>query len=412
MKAILLKVYYFFVEIIPKKIIDLSEILLLIFPVNRKRIVFSSFTGKSVSCNPRAIYEYLVRQYGDEFEYIWLFDFPTHPVIPEIVREHARCVQTDSYKSKFFKATSKVWVFNHRNTSFFRKRKNQFYLQTWHGDLGLKPIEKLTMSEKDLLSGYGKKCIKDSSILDVILVGSEWGYRLFQDVFFFEKGEFLKIGTPRNDILFANERTKKQISRRIRETYNIDESIKLCLYAPTFRNGFKAKDFFSYDSDYVSQLLKCLSERFHGKWMLMTKFHPATLDKISSHDYEKLDSVIDVSHHPDMADLLVACDVLITDYSSCIFDFGYTGKPAWLLFEDLEEYLHDIDHFVINIDQIAFPIVYSRYELLDAILKFDEISYKKRINSMYENFGSFENGNASRLISERIVQEIQKNKVI
>ena len=405
MKAILLKVYYFFIETIPKLLNELSERVLLIFPVKKKRIVFSSFTGKSFSCNPRAIYEYLLAHYGDKFEYVWLFDFKTEPIIPDIVKNHARCVQTDSYKSKYYKATSGFWIFNHRNTSFFHKRKKQFYIQTWHADLGLKPVDKLTMTDADLLSGYGKKCLIDSAMLDVFLVGSEWGCKHSRSAFFFEDGEFLKIGSPRNDILFADKKIQSELTKKVKTKYNIGEDVKMCLYAPTFRKGFEAKDLLTSDEAYVQKLIESLQKRFGGSWMILTKFHPASLNKVSYLDRASNAAVADVSFYPDMADLLVACDVLISDYSSCLFDFGYTGKPCWFLFEDLDEYLKEIKRFVIDIDQIGFPIAYSKSELLKEIKSFDENDYLRNVREMYEAFGSVENGNASRLISERIVKE-------
>lgn len=409
MKAIILKIYYFFIETIPKLLTGLSERVLLIFPVRRKRIVFSSFTGKSYSCNPRAIYEYLLTHYGDKFEYVWLFDFKTEPIIPDIVRKHAKCVQTDSYKSKYYKATSGFWIFNHRNTSFFHKRKKQFYIQTWHADLGLKPVDKLLMTEAELLYGYGKKCLLDSSMLDVFLVGSEWGYNYGRRAFFFEDGEFLKIGSPRNDILFADKKIQEQLTKKVKKKFNIGEDVKMCLYAPTFReDSFEVVDLISSDEAYLRKLIECLHNRFGGNWILLTKFHPATLNKIASLDRTPNASVVDASFYPDMADLLVACDVLISDYSSCLFDFGYTGKPCWFLFEDLDEYLKNIKKFVINIDQIGFPIAYSKKELLDEIIGFDENEYRERVKRMYEEFGSVECGKASELISERIVQESSK----
>ena len=125
-KAFLLKIYDSLIVFKRKMTVVAQENLLYLLPVKKNRIVFSSFCGENFSCNPRAIFEYMYSNYGKKFEYVWLFDYNKNPSIPDWVKKEAKCVQFNSFKSSYYKATSGVWCFNHRNTKYFKKKKNQF----------------------------------------------------------------------------------------------------------------------------------------------------------------------------------------------------------------------------------------------------------------------------------------------
>lgn len=404
-KKILIKLYYAFlsivafIKLIPKKI---YESIFCLLPIKKNRIVFSSFTGRNYSCNPRAIYEYLLHNYPGKFEYIWLFDYNFNPEIPCIVKDNAKCVQFNSVKSSYYKATSGIWCFNHRNTKYFHKKKNQFYIQTWHGDIGIKTIEKKAFSPDQISSPYLKKSVIDSAMTDVLIVGSDWGYRNMYESFFFENGEYLKSGCPRNDILF--DHSKDYLIKTVREKYNIDVKTKICLYTPTFRKGFTVNELLFNSTDVAKEIITALKQKFGGEWVLFIKYHPACLTEVKKNGVYFCDSksVFDVTDYGDVADLLVASDAMIADFSSVAFDFGLTRKPCWLYFKDIKNYCENEAKMAMDINDIKFPLSYSEEELIEQIKAFDSDEYVNEINTMYKNFGVNEDGNACKKIAERI----------
>lgn len=379
-----------------------------ILPVKKNRIIFSSFCGDNYSCNPRAVYEYLFEHYGNKFEYIWIFNFKNNPQIPDELRKNAKCVQFNSYKSSYYKATSGIWCFNHRNTMYYHKKPQQFYIQTWHGDIGFKAFDKLLYTpEQCKTDPYALKCINDSKMTDVLLSGSEWNYNIMRKAFFYENGEILCCGYPRDDVL--KNHSKDYLYNEIRKKYQLEPDCKICMYAPTFRKGFNIGEIlFSEEKNVAEEILSSLTKRFPGKWVLFIKYHPACIDKIGIKDFIDNKEVFDVSKYGDVSDLLVGVDALISDYSSISFDFGLTDKPCWLYFEDFKDYSTSDRAIVIDIDQIAFPKCYNKSELLSSIESFDENQYNLNIQNMYKGFGSHENGNACEQVAQRIIKAMQQ----
>ncbi len=365
-----------------------------LLPVKRNKIVFSSFCGKNYSCNPRAIYEYLRDNYPEKFEFVWLFDYNKKPNIPEELKENARCIQNGSLQSYIEKATAGVWCFNHRNTYYYHKKRNQYFVQTWHGDIGFKGFDGTLGSSVDYSDPYIKKCILDSKQTDIIMVGSELGYRLIKDSYFYD-GEFLKKGCARNDALFDDN---TQIRKEVLSKYNLDETTKILLYAPTFRRNFRLANEIVNEDKYYSRLRTALEERFGGKWVVFVKYHPACADSRDDTTPDK--SVVDVTYYGDITDLLAASDALISDYSSVSFDFCLTRKPCWLFTPDWEEYKKS-RNIVIDPDDIAFHLCESYDELINNIKGFDNYIYINKIDMMLKKAVSYENGNACKSIAKK-----------
>lgn len=377
----------------------LQENLLYCLPVKKNRVIFSSFCGNNYSCNPRAVFECLYDKCGGTLDYIWMFDYKNNPEIPDELAKKVKCVQFNSFRSSYYKATSKVWCFNHRNTKYFKKKSNQFYIQTWHGDIGFKAIDKLLYEANMLSEPYAKKCIIDSKMTDLIVAGSEWGLNNYRRAFFYEFGEIGEFGCPRNDVLF-NSYKQKEIRGRVLEKINICENVKLCLFAPTFRKSFSIAESFVTNEKQVEQLKKALIQRFGGDWVILLKYHPASI-----YEYDRKSiatGVIDVSDYGDVADLLAVSDALISDYSSISFDYALTNRPSWLYFVDHEEYLED-RLTVLTEDEVAFEIAKSFQDLIFKIHEFDEEANTQKMKEMLLNFGSFEKGNASEQVVSKII---------
>lgn len=365
-------------------------------PVKRNKIIFSSFCGKSYSCNQRAIYEYIEENYPGRFKYVWVFDYASNPVIPDALKKKAKLVQHNSKACDIQKATSGVWCFNHRNTSYFHKKKSQFYIQTWHGNIGFKGIDKMACKTVDYSSPYIQKCIVDSKMIDIIPIGSEFGLELMMKSFFYD-GEYLKAGYPRNDILIKGDPSlKKSVLAR----YALPEDTKILVYAPTFRETFKLYDPLFSDESAAQALISALKKRFGGSWVIFVKYHPACIyEKQSEFDGKALFNVTDFG---DIADLLVACDAFVSDYSSSVFDFMLTRKPCWLFVPDLDTYISADRNIVIDLDDVRLPMCKDVMELAACIEAFDSAAYGADVDEMLKTFGSYDKGGACKAMAEKI----------
>lgn len=114
------------------------------------------------------------------------------------------------------------------------------------------------------------------------------------------------------------------------------------------------------------------------------------------------DGVVDVTDYPDMQELLSIADAVITDYSSCIFDFGLTKRPGFILAKDIKSYSKE-RNFTIQWSDVPFPIAESDEELVNIIENFDSNSYEKKLYQFYHNYcGMYPTGQAAQAVASRI----------
>lgn len=376
-----------------------------LLPYRKNRIVFSSFCGKSYSCNPRAIYEYLTQHYPGRFRYVWLWDYASDPEIPRDKLKGVRFAPVDSFRSSYYKATSGVWIFNHRNTSYFYKKKGQFYIQTWHGDIGFKGFDARSIPRENYDTPYVRKCFRDSAMLDALIVGSEWGYQNMKAAFFWPQGTYWKCGYPRTDILFHPQCSNAR--EEVRRRYGLDKDVHICLYAPTFRPGFRLTASLMRNGEQgVEQILRAHEKRFGGKWVLMFRVHPALLAEEKKRSFNFGPRVVDASAYGDMMDLLVACDTLISDYSSTPYEIALAGKPCWLLFDDWAQFRRSVT-IVLDETQVLLDKCPDLPALCSAIESFDEARYHENVRQMLRILGSYETGEASAFVAQKLVDYLE-----
>ena len=108
-----------------------------------------------------------------------------------------------------------------------------------------------------------------------------------------------------------------------------------------------------------------------------------------------------------MQDLLLVCDILITDYSSSIWDYSFTYKPCFLYTTDLEQYTSERG-FGRDIYTWGFPVCKNDEELYQAIINFDEDDFRMKMQKHHDDLGSYENGNATQYVCEYLIKEMEK----
>ena len=352
-----------------------------LLPLQKNKIVFCSAGGRGFGDNPKAIAQALLRQ-NEDFDLVWLTRDITTP-LPKGVRP---CKYGTPQAVKEL-STAAVWVNDSRGGAKY-KRKGQKYLQTWHG-FALKHIEK---SAQNLPVSYVNQAKKDSSQIDLLVSNSDFMTRVYKEDFWYD-GEIALYGSPRNDSFFK----ENQAGAKVREFFSLPQDRKLVLYAPTFRdNG--ASDCYAIDTE---GLLTSLSTRFGGEWAVLLRLHPnaaALAEKAFSYDGNY---TVNATAYPDMQELMLSADMLITDYSSSMFDYALSDKPCIRFATDIEEYKKDRG-FYIPLEKVPFPLAKSNEELMGLILTFDCDAQGKVWQDFKEEHGIFEDGMASQRCARQI----------
>lgn len=355
-----------------------------LYPVKRRKILFLSYYGSQYGCNPKYISEYIQR-HADDYDIVWAFNNPEKYSIPGI-----RKVKYYSLSFFYELCTAKFIITNYRMPLFFKKRQKQIYIQTWHSSLRLKTIEK--DAESKLPPEYVRMAKRDSKAIDCLLSGCRFSTDIFKSAFWYD-GLILECGTPRNDLFFNQTLNIKQ---KVARMYSIPEQKQIVLYAPTFRQDYRL-DYYNID---YTKLVQALSARFGGEWAVLVRLHP----HLQQYSQQLLDgsNAIDATSFDDIQELLAAADILISDYSSLMFDYSLTGRPCFLYLPDIDEYTQKDRKLYFDVKTLPFIKAYSNKDLIESIKQFDEASYRYGLNDFNEHIGSFENGKSCKQLLDYI----------
>lgn len=366
-----------------------------VFPIQKNKIAIVNFGGNGFGDNGKYIALALLKK-SPRYDIVWLCNNSNEKFPKGIRRVNYRWL-----RSIYEQVTAKVWIDNARKPEYVCKRKGQYYIMTWHGGIGPKKIEREV--EEILNQSYIKMAKQDSQMADLFLAESDFSYNRYKSIFWYE-GEVLKCGCPREDILFQDT---SDLKTKILRQIGIDMTSHIFLYAPTFRDNMTEKDLHVYKRQW-HDILDTLSKRFGGKWVGFIRLHPniAKLDK--NHSLAEA-SVYDVTDYPDMQELLAVSDMVLTDYSSCVYDFGLTRRPGFMLVDDLEAYKKERD-FCIDLDIVPFPIASTDEALIRILKNFDEKDYQQKLHKFYDEYcGLYPGGHASEIVADRIQRVINDN---
>lgn len=358
-------------------------------PIKKNKIVFQSYYGRGYGDNPKYIAEEL-RKSDMNLDFVWVINGVDEPGVPV----GFRTVTFRSFKYIFEMSTAKIWVDNSRK-EYCMKKKNQYYMQTWHGGFAFKKVERAVESE--LQPCYIKQAKRDAAQTDVMLSNSNALSKVYREDFWYS-GEILQRGLPRNDRLFNF--TDADV-KGIREKLKIENDVHLLLYAPTFRKnmGFQA-----YTLDY-ERCCKALENRFGGKWKILVRLHPNVFTAADSLNFDER-FVINVSHYNDIQDLYIVSDFLITDYSSVIFDFILLKRRAAIYADDIDDYMSDRG-FYFDLFGLPFDVCQNNDEIEKMILSFDDTKYSEKLNKFFEEQVFSENGTASAAAADWLLEHMR-----
>lgn len=359
-------------------------------PIDKNKIVIMNYYGGGFGDNGKAIAEQLHKQKPD-LKIIWPVKKSNKNKLPDY------CVPVIFRSIKYYyeMATAAVWVDNSRKAADIVKRKGQFYIQTWHGMMGLKKVEK---DAEELLShGYIVDAKHDSKMADLILSGCRFFTDLCKRAFWYD-GEILECGSPRLDILFANA---EKTTKKVRDKLEIAPQKKIVLYAPTFRNDENTD---CYIQKY-EEILEGLSSAYDSEWVFVVRLHPNISDKANFIKYNS--KVINATSYPDLYELILTADIVISDYSSLMFDASIINKPVFLYAADIDSYKAERGVY-FELHELPFPLSTNEEDLTDQLTHFDNKGYLKRLNEFNNDVVYYENGTASETVAKRILEEMSK----
>lgn len=362
-----------------------------IYGLKDNRILFHTFQNR-YTCNPKYIAEELYKKNSD-LELYFVID--SEIVDKKEVPNYIKLINRNSAEYSYIIATSKIWVDNGLNMIWdcTQKSKNQVYLNTWHGSLGIKKINGNKYWKYIAHSGNKK--------IDYFITNSMFEENVFKNSFW-PNVKFLKYGHARND-LFFNKQLCLDLRKKICDFYNIDYNSKIFIYAPTFRDD--TSDVKAINMDYV-KVREALVQKFGGNWVILSRLHWKNASNLNTKEvFKNNPEIIDASSFSDIQELMAAADIGVTDYSSWIFDFILSGKPGFIYAEDINKYINSRG-FYYPLSETPFAINESNECLCKNIAEFDYEIYKQKVDKFLNDKGCYENGCASKNISNFILDLI------
>lgn len=347
------------------------------------RILFESWRG-AYADNPRAISQFLQRAHP-ELEQFWVIEDPA--LLPAGLRPVKR------HSPRYFRLlwTADIIVTNDIISRHIFKGPKANYLQTWHGT----PLKTLGYDEAGVREGkitpHHRRMFRDVAKWDALLSPSPEVTDIFRRAFGYS-GRVLETGSPRNDILLSPAADTRRTEAR--QTLGIPHGAAAVLYAPTWRDDRPAqqKGFVDPGGLDIDIFLASTPDNV----FLMLKMHPNVVTRYQ----HSSNRVLDVSHVREMADLILAADVLVSDYSSVVFDFAVTRKPIVLFPYDLERYQRARGLYFDYAEWAPGPIATTTEELAQEIIRAlgSDMARTRRYERFLERFCPLEDGNATRRV--------------
>lgn len=356
-------------------------------PVKRNKIVFVNFYGKGYGDSPKYIANEIIDR-GVPVDIVWLVN-DMKMQFPSNVRK----VNLLSVYASYELSTAKIIISNVKVGLPYKKKRCQYYVQTWHGSMAFKDIEKDAMDR--LNPNYVRESIADSKMIDLFLSCNSIQTHEIQNSFWYD-GAIFECGSPRNDMLFRNDNVKDNIKQRI----GIDANSHVVLYAPTHRDDFRT-DVYLLDLEVIR---RHLATRFGGQWVMLVRLHPNVMGD-SPITYSNF--VVNVTTYPDMQELLFITDVLITDYSSTIYDIAIMHKLMLLYAPDLNDYRQKRGLKPLYFD-LPTQICQTQVELCNYIDKLNTDDYYNRLQRFLDGFKVFDDGYASQRVVDHLLTIINE----
>lgn len=365
-------------------------------PINNNQILLASTNG-AFNDSPRAVAEY-VNDHHIDLKLIWVYKNDLQLAeIPDYVIPVK--YDTDDYYQAL--ATSHVWFMCYLLPDGIIKKPGQLYIQAWHGD---KPFKKIVNDAADDNKEYRRRTfgrrIIEKDICDYTLTGCSFFIPIWRSATGYE-GEFINVGLPRNDrLLNIDELNKKALKKVILGKYGIPYETKILLYAPTQRDHRIDTEIIGSNIE-IPEILEKAQQHFGGEWYCFVRAHSGNRLELKAGEAQKK-RIFDLTSYPDIADLLIISDMLITDYSSCAGDFALTNKPVLLYQDDYEEYTTKDRGLYVDMTDTPFWVAHNMDEAKSLIDEMTDDAIVQNDEEIRRYYGSSESCRATKTIVDLI----------
>lgn len=374
------------------------------FITQDKMVMFESYHGKRCGDSVRAIYEEMLKDDTfRDYTFVWAFSNPAeHRELTE--NPHTLVVKKGSRDYFRYYAASRFWINNVSIPDFFTPGRHQIYIETWHGT----PLKRLGC---DITTDSDPRQSKERMHQRYRIKGKKVTHFLSPSPYYTEKissafdvdpsreGLFINSGYPRNDALFH---ASKEHIAEFRKTLHIPEGKKVLLYTPTWRdNEYQTGQGFQYESTVnLGKLMDLLPEDYI---LLFRAHHQVGTSEI----IQGTNRILDVTHVDDLNDLYLISDLMITDYSSTMFDYSVLKRPMVFHMYDLDRYQREIRGFYMDLRELPGPITHTEEELAEAIVtQMDRFNYEtdETYQAFHDKFNPWEDGQAARRVIEQCIK--------
>lgn len=367
--------------------------------IRKHKVVFTNFSG-NYDCNPKYICEEIIRR-KLPWELVWVIwgaNSGAKHNLTDSGKYPVELTLTDRYSGDFYRHLFSANVIIDNGSSFvsanYPKKRGQFVMNTWHGSLGIKRFPKDDGGKGSL---YNKVGMLIGRTTDVIISNSEFEEMYYGETYF-AKTPVKRLGHARNDLFFNKDpEFAARIQSKVRSALGIPGDVKICLYAPTFRDD---GDLAPYALPY-EKLLCALSRRFGGNWTILTRFHFRTKKLTLGIAFPQ--GVVSATDYPDIHELMFCADVGITDYSSWICEYIHTRRPGFLFATDMAHYGDYERGFYDPLDKMPFPLSTDGDGLIRTIDEFDQAKFLSDCSAFIAKKGCMDDGHAA----ERIVDFLE-----
>lgn len=355
--------------------------------VDPHKVIFEAYMGKKYACSPKALYQAMVQDpYYKDWELIWAFREPEN--YQKLEQEpHTKVVKYRS--SDYYRAcaSAKFWVTNSRLPRELQPKKEQEYIQCWHGT----PLKRLGYDLTHYVEKNGSlKEVQDNYLEETKRVthmpspSAFYTEKIASAFHLKEEGKeqvLLELGYPRNDALVSGGKEDRE---KIRRELGLPEGKKVILYAPTWREN-QHRPGEGYQFALPVEFTRW-QEVLGDEYVVLFRAHYFISN---SFDFEAFRGfVYDVSQLDDINPLYLAADVLITDYSSVFFDFANLKRPVLFFMYDYEQYKHEMRDFYFDIHILPGPVLKDQEEVLKTLKNLPEVvdKYEKKYVKFNEVF--------------------------
>lgn len=354
-------------------------------PCKNNRICFITLTRKGYVDNMGCIAQALTeRRCGVEI--VWITKYPE--TCNAATDSGIRVVLYHTLRHFYLQFTAGIIISDDSLYHGLIRRKKQIYLNVWHGGINYKQLGREGVSFEDPL--MEKIFVLKNPCPDYMVAGSRFFEENIKAAFGFDRTVFLECGLPRNDVLFRNP----LLRGKAKKFYGIEHK-NVILYAPTFRakNDSRVIDGIDFD-----ELAEAAQKRYGGEWVVLYRAHYFVQDTAV---YGR--NVIDVSGYGEMQEILIDADLLISDYSSCMWDFSFLYRPIVVYAPDERDYCERDRGLTKAGKRMPYPKAGSMGELTRIIGEHDFSSDVRKIKEHHKEMGAFETGDAIKYVTDFII---------